>query len=136
MSRQLVTLALLLSAAGCCGREPLGPPDFGKRPGTPQFNGAVRPGTPITHVQLEYGLPDVISDTSGDLARSYAPSSRPAEEWPAEAPRTFYYLDRDLAVTFVLGRATAAGPIEPGLRDRWLQRQADNQSRRVGFSPR
>jgi len=66
---------------------------------------------PITHVQADWGRPDVISDESGDLARFYAPTSRPADEWPPEVPRTFWYLDRSVAVTFVRGRAVAARAI-------------------------
>lgn len=80
----------------------------------------LRRGTPITYVQADFGLPDVISDRSGDQARFYLPTSRPAEEWPADAPRTFYYLKRNVAVTFVLGRAVRAGPIEGQLREQVL----------------
>ena len=80
----------------------------------------IRRGTPITHVQLDYGLPDVISDRSGDLKRFYVPTDRPEYEWPADAPRTFYYLDRDLAVTFVSGKAVRSEAIDAGLRERVL----------------
>ena len=82
---------------------------------------AVRRGTPITHVQAEYGLPDVIADRSGDQARFYVPARRPQAEWPADAPRTFYYLERDLAVTFVSGKAVRPSrPIDRQLRDQAL----------------
>ena len=83
-------------------------------------DGPVRRGTPITQVQLDYGEPDAISDRSGDLARFYVPADRPAEEWPWEAPRTFYYLDRDLAVTFRGGRVVRAGPIPAAVREHSL----------------
>ncbi len=73
--------------------------------------GGVRRGTPITHVQLDYGVPDVISDESGDEKRFYVPTNRPEYQWPADAPRTFYYLNRNLAVTFVLGKAVRSAPI-------------------------
>jgi len=62
-------------------------------------------GTPITHVQLDLGMPDAISDRSGDRGRFYTPTNRPAAEWPWEAPRSFYYLDRRLVVTFVKGKS-------------------------------
>jgi hypothetical protein len=81
--------------------------------------GGIR-GTPITQVQLEYGTPDVISDVSGDEGRYYVPTNRPEEEWPWGAPRTFYYLDRHLAVTFVRGRVEHVRPIDPGLREHVL----------------
>lgn len=68
-------------------------------------------GTQITEVQLEFGLPDVISDESGDLARFYTPGDRPKYEWPAEAPRTFYYIDRNLEVVFVRGARVRTGDI-------------------------
>lgn len=71
----------------------------------------IRRGTPITHTQADFGIPDVISDQSGDETRDYLPTNRPAEEWPADAPRTFYYLDRDIAVTFVSGKAVRARPM-------------------------
>jgi hypothetical protein len=80
----------------------------------------VRRGTPITHVQAEFGLPDVIADSSGDQERYYVPSHRPEDEWPADAPRTFFYLDRGLAVTFVSGKAVGAEPIDADLRERVL----------------
>jgi len=78
---------------------------------------AIQRGTPITHVQFDIGLPDVISDQFGDLARFYTPTSRPAEEWPAEAPRTFYYLPRNLAVTFVRGAVVRTEAIDPETRE-------------------
>ena len=80
----------------------------------------VRHGTPITHVQADYGEPDVISDQSGDLERFYVPAQRPKEEWPWHAPRTFYYLDRDLAVTFVRGKAVRATKIDAETREHTL----------------
>jgi hypothetical protein len=83
-------------------------------------NGSIRRGTPITHVQLDYGLPDVISDSSGDETRYYVPTNRPEYEWPADAPRTFYYLERGLAVTFVSGKTVTAEPIDADLRERVL----------------
>jgi hypothetical protein len=80
----------------------------------------IRRGTPITHVQTDYGIPDVIADRSGDQKRYYVPSHRPESEWPADAPRTFYYLDRGLAVTFVSGKAVGAEPINADFRERVL----------------
>lgn len=83
-------------------------------------------GTPITHVQADLGLPDVIGDRSGDRGRFYTPYNRPTYEWPADAPRTFYYLDRDLQITFVNGRAVAASGID---KEEWatVQRVLDKQ---------
>ncbi len=80
----------------------------------------IRRGTPITDVQLDYGFPDVISDQSGDRARYYLTTDRPAAEWPADAPRTFYYIERNLAITFVCGKVIRATPIEPELREHML----------------
>jgi hypothetical protein len=85
--------------------------------GCSEQGGGVRRGTPITHVQLDYGVPDVISDESGDQVRYYVPAHRPESEWPADAPRTFYYLDRGLAVTFVSGRAVSSAPIDAEVRE-------------------
>jgi hypothetical protein len=76
----------------------------------------IRRGTPITHVQLDLGEPDVISDSSGDQTRFYVPMNRPKEEWPWDAPRTFYYLDRNLAVTFECGKAVGAETINAETR--------------------
>src|SRR5687768_14996621 len=81
----------------------------------------IRRGTPITHVQSDFGEPDVISDSSGDLTRFYVPTNRPREEWPWEAPRTFYYLDRNLAVTFERGKAVRAEAIDAETRERMLE---------------
>lgn len=80
-------------------------------------NESIRRGTPITHVQFDYGLPDVISDRSGDLERFYVPSKRPEEEWPADAPRTFYYVQRNLTVTFVSGKVVKTSSIDPQRRE-------------------
>ena len=52
--------------------------------------------------------------------RFYVPTNRPESEWPADAPRTFYYIDQDLAVTFIVGKAVRSEPIEPELRDQVL----------------
>ena len=81
----------------------------------------IRRGTPITHVQLDFGEPDVISDRSGDLTRFYVPAKRPREEWPWDAPRTFYYLDRNLAVTFECGKAIRAEAIDARTREQTLE---------------
>jgi hypothetical protein len=101
MRRKLFNLACLVVAISGCAAESAD---------------GIRKGTPITHVQADHGLPDVICDTSGDQARYYVPTDRPKDEWPADAPRTFYYLKQDLAVTFVLGKATNVAPIEAELR--------------------
>ncbi|MEX0654003.1 MAG: hypothetical protein WD534_16660 [Phycisphaeraceae bacterium] len=77
----------------------------------------IRYGEQITVVQHAFGLPDVISDRSGDLERLYTPQNRPPQQWPASAPRSFYYLDRDLAVTFVHGKARSASRITPDRRE-------------------
>ena len=81
----------------------------------------IRRGTPITHVQRDHGLPDVISDRSGDQVRYYVPADRPEHEWPPDAPRTFYYVDRDLAVTFVSGRTVQSEVIDSDLKHRILR---------------
>jgi hypothetical protein len=83
-------------------------------------SGGVRRGTPITQVQLDYGNPDVISDTSGDEKRFYVPTNRPEYEWPADAHRTFYYLERNMAVMFVLGKAVSSTPIPAEEREQVL----------------
>ena len=85
--------------------------------GCSSSSGNIRYGTPITHAQADYGVPDVISDESGDQKRFYVPTDRPESEWPADAPRTFYYLDRDLAITFVFGKAVTSGPIDAEERE-------------------
>ena len=95
---------VILVAAWCSGGCTLGPI-------------GIRRGTGITVVQADLGLPDVISDESGDFTRLYTPQNRPASEWPSSAPRTFYYLGRDLQITFVNGKATKASRIDPGLRE-------------------
>ena len=77
----------------------------------------IRRGAAIAQVQGELGPPDVISDRSGDLARYYVPARRPPEEWPSDAPRTLYYLERDLALTFVRGRAVRAEAIPDETRE-------------------
>lgn len=69
-------------------------------------------GRGITQVQTEHGLPDVISDRSGDQERFYPATDRPEYEWPADAPRTFYYLRQNVQATFVLGRLTQSGAID------------------------
>jgi hypothetical protein len=57
---------------------------------------------------------------SGDQQRFYLPTHRPEYEWPADAPRTFFYLDRDLAVTFVSGKAVSFAPIDAEVREQVL----------------
>lgn len=81
----------------------------------------VRRGTSITTVQFDFGQPDAISDCSGDLARFYVPTDRPEDEWPWDAPRAFYYLDRNLAVIFVRGKAVRADPIDDETREQTLE---------------
>ena len=103
MTKFLLVLTVLLLLVGCS----LG-------------DSGIRYGTPITSVQADLGLPDVISDESGDQRRFYLPVKRPKHEWPADAPRTFYYLDRDIQVVFVNGKAVRATKIEPGIRERIL----------------
>ena len=101
-ARAVALPAVLILANGC----------------TPVESG-VRHGTPITHVQADYGMPDVISDRSGDLERFYVPAHRPESEWPWDAPRT-YYLDRNLPITFVRGRAVRATAIDAEARELML----------------
>ena len=79
----------------------------------------------ITVVQFQLGTPDAISDRSGDLERYYSPYSRPIEEWPANAPRTFYYLKEDLMITFVGGREVSRSRIPTETRRGTLQRIAE-----------
>jgi hypothetical protein len=76
----------------------------------------VRVGEPMTHVQADLGRPDVISDSSGDEVIFYTPYNRPPDEWPWSAPRTFYYLGRDLEVTFERGRVTSVQGISASRR--------------------
>jgi hypothetical protein len=59
----------------------------------------------------------VIGEESGDRARFFVPHDPPEHEWPRDARRTFYYLDRDLAVTFERGRVVKTGPIDRRRRD-------------------
>jgi hypothetical protein len=94
----LAALSLLASAGTGCARR---------------CGEGVTHGDGITVVQLRLGMPDVISDAAGDMERFYTPHDRPPEEWPGSAPRTFYYLDRDLRVTFLRGKVTACGRIDP-----------------------
>lgn len=102
-SRAIVLACNIALLIGCAGKHNTIPRD-----------------TPITRVQLDLGIPDAISDESGSEQRLYVPKERPESEWPAEAPRTFFYLDRDLAVTFVLGKSIGAGPINPQFREHVL----------------
>jgi hypothetical protein len=104
--RRPVGVSLALALLGGCSQAEIG--------------GGVRRGTPITHVQLDYGEPDVISDRSGDLERFYVPTHRPSAEWPWDAPRTFYYLDRNLSVTFARGKAVRTTAISPRTRENTL----------------
>jgi hypothetical protein len=101
MQSRYVIVAVVVFVSGCATND----------------TGGVRRGTPITRVQADYGLPDVIADRSGDQKRYYLPAHRPEDEWPADAPRTFYYLERGLAVTFVNGKAVGAEPIDADLRE-------------------
>jgi hypothetical protein len=78
----------------------------------------------INSVQAEFGMPDVIADQSGDQKRFYTPQRRPEEEWPPDAPRTFYYLGRNLEVVFVRGRASRVRAIRPAEREH-LQRMVE-----------
>jgi hypothetical protein len=87
----------------------------------------IQRGTLVTAVQKDLGYPHVISDQNGLEVRFYTPSRRPAEEWPADSPRTYYYMDRDLAVKFVYGKAVEAGKIDPKLRDHVLPRLRDQK---------
>jgi hypothetical protein len=81
---------------------------------------AIPSGTEITVVQCRFGIPDVISDDSGDLQRFYLSSDRPQEEWPAAAPRTFYYLNENRAITFVQGKSVRCEPIDSDLKKKVL----------------
>lgn len=67
-------------------------------------DGAVWKDMSVSRVRAELGPPDVIGERSGDQERFYVPHNPPEHEWPADAVRTFYYTDRDLAVTFERGR--------------------------------
>lgn len=112
MRQLLLVIAAMLLMFGCS----LGDSGIGYR-------------TPITHIQLDFGLPDVISDSSGDLARFYVPSDRPESEWPANAPRTFYYIERNLQVVFINGKAVKAHDIESDLRESVLMPLLDRMSK-------
>jgi len=114
----LITLCTLLSQSGCATLAP-----------------GIRYGTPITHVQMDYGMPDVISDVSGSDGRFYVPADRPEYEWPADAPRTFYYLDRGLAITFVSGKAVSAEKIDPETREIFLLPSMQSARRRAATRP-
>ena len=118
MRADCLILACLLGLVGGCGAA---------------RGNAIRPGTTLARVQVEYGTPDVIYEASADEGRYYAPANRPAYEWPADARRTFYYLQRDVGVTFVSGKVTHVAPIDPALRERvllpLLRRQGGADSR-------
>jgi len=106
MLRLFISLTLLLGSitlvSGC---TPQPPPDT-----------RVAMGTRITDVQAQFGLPDLIVDHLNGFCRAYTPKDRPATEWPADVPRTFYYLDRDMEVSFVRGEATGVSHISPDER--------------------
>jgi hypothetical protein len=112
MPALILIVAFAVAASGCSVRESV-----------------VRRGTAITVVQRDVGVPDVIEDVSGDTGRQYVPTNRPAEEWPSDAPRTFYYLDRNLAVTFVRGRAVRTTTISDEQRQQLLSLVRLNQVR-------
>ena len=90
-------------------------------------NTGIRRGTPITHIQANFGEPDVVSDSSGDLTRFYVPTNRPMEEWPSDAPRTFYYLERNLSVSFERRKAARAEAIDPATRRVTLEPLVQNK---------
>jgi hypothetical protein len=93
-----VSLVLPLTLAGCAS------------------TGDAKLGASITEVQAVLGMPDAISDSSGDMTRYYAPRNRPAEEWPADATRTFYYLRSNRQVVFKNGRLKSSSSIDGEVR--------------------
>jgi hypothetical protein len=106
MLRHLISGLLAIgSVALISGCTPQTPPDT-----------RVAMGTHITDVQAQFGLPDLIVDHMNGFCRAYTPKDRPATEWPADVPRTFYYLDRDMEVSFVRGEATAVSHLSPDER--------------------
>jgi hypothetical protein len=63
-------------------------------------------------VQTRFGLPDAISDTSGDQRRFYSPFNRPEDEWPRTAAKEFYYLRSTSAFRFQGGKLVAVYSIQ------------------------
>lgn len=104
MRHVLLLILTLLLIAGCTHR----PNDIGR-------------GISNTHVQTELGLPDVISDFSGDKIRYYSPHNRPAYDWPVGSPRTYYYIARDLKIRFVHGQAVEIADIDDRIEERLLR---------------
>lgn len=74
----------------------------------------------ITLVQAKFGLPDLIKDSSGDRSRLYSTKQRPEYEWPAYAPRTFYYFKEDKYFTFIYGRLVETGKTPENIKT-WTQ---------------
>ncbi|HZN63667.1 MAG TPA: hypothetical protein VFB66_00070 [Tepidisphaeraceae bacterium] len=94
-----ILVCLLAFSAGCAAGD-----------------GAVWKDMSVSRVRAELGRPDVIGEESGDEARFYVPHNPPEHAWPAGAVRTFYYLDRNVAVTFERGRVVSTAPIDPRRR--------------------
>ena len=80
----------------------------------------VRKGMRYSEVRGQCGAPDVISERAGDEERFFVPEDAPGIRrgygWAADT-LTYYYLERDLAVTFASGRVVRTARIDPRRRD-------------------
>lgn len=65
------------------------------------FNTAntIQKGSSEKSVLELYGIPDAITERSGDLERRYIGGLIPGYKWPKSAIKRFYYLERETTIT-------------------------------------
>jgi hypothetical protein len=51
-------------------------------------------------VQAKFGMPEVVSESSGDTMRLYTPFDRPEEYWPRDSRTELYYIARNTVFRF------------------------------------
>jgi hypothetical protein len=122
----LLGVTMLVTLLACCAS-----PSTLRCPDGSTISGGVDEAV----VQAQYGLPDVIGESSGDETRLYSPYSRPEYYWPRKATTKLYYLGRDSTFRIENGGLVAVTVIDPELRSMLqeiAERSTNSQRRGIG----
>lgn len=68
-----------------------------------------------------YGVPDVISERSGDLQRFYKGDQSPAYKWPKSAITEYYYLNMNKVIIIQSNKVASIGSISNEEAERVLK---------------
>jgi hypothetical protein len=86
-------------------------------------------GMSATEVEWQLGVPEVISESSGDQTRFTAAASPRGEAWREVWKREYFYMTRDVVVEFRSDRVHAVSKIDSQVRFHILEPLHSHTSR-------